>query len=99
TREPRGSVGGRDGEDVVEARDRLRGGRWGGSPEPDRRRVRIRRIHVDPGVISAGGQGEDRRHVDGPRLMRPIGSVEGPAAQSPNGHLVPLYRLQVIRGV
>src|SRR5204862_5824302 len=66
--EPQGRIGRRDGEDVIEDGDRLPGGRWGGNPEPDRRRVRIRRIHVDPGVISAGGQGRDRWHGAGPRM-------------------------------
>src|SRR2546429_9784789 len=70
--EPQGRVGRRDGEDVIEDRDRLPGGRWGGNPEPDRRRVRIRRIHVDPGVVSAGGgerEAEDRGRA--PPLPRP----------------------------
>src|SRR5437773_11114248 len=70
--EPQGRIGRRDGEDVIEDRDRLPGGRWGGNPEPDSRRVRIRRIHVDPGVVSADGQREERGSVDGPRSMRAI---------------------------
>src|SRR2546430_9713105 len=68
--EPQGRVGRRDGEDVVEDGDRLPGGRRGGNPDPDGRRVRIRRITVDPRVITEVGVRSTNVYV----LASPISS-------------------------